>query len=54
MRNNMMMRLRMMMMYDTLEVWGPFGPRLLTGGPLGLLTSSFTPFGRSGRYVGPA
>ena len=25
------------------------GPRLLVGGPFGLLTSSFTPFGRSGR-----
>ena len=28
--------------------------RLLAGGPSGLLTSSFAPFGRSGRYIGPA
>ena len=27
---------------------------LLAGGPLGLLTLSFPPFGPSGRYVGPA
>ena len=32
----------------TLEVQGPSGPRLLVGGPSGLLTSSFAPFGRSG------
>ena len=35
-----------------LEVYGPSGPRLLAGGPSGLLTSSFAPlakgFGRSG------
>ena len=37
-----------------LEVKGPSGPRLLVGGPSGLLTSSFAPYGRSGRYVGPA
>ena len=36
-----------------IEVWGPAGPRLLAGDPSGLLTSSFVPFGRSGRYVGP-
>ena len=35
--------------YNVLEVQGPSGPRLLAGGPSGLLTSSFTPFGRSGR-----
>ena len=31
-----------------LEVEGPSGPRLLAGGPSGLLTSSLAPFGRSG------
>ena len=34
-----------------LEVQGPSGPRLLAGGPSGLLTSSFAPFGRSGRVT---
>ena len=34
-----------------LEVKGPSGPRLLAGGPSGLLTSSFAPFGRSGRVT---
>ena len=37
------------MEYKQLEVKGPSGPRLLVGGPSGLLTSSFAPFGRSGR-----
>ena len=32
----------------------PSGARLLAEGPSGLLTSSFAPFGRSGRYVRPA
>ena len=35
--------------YIVLEVQGPSGPRLLAGGPSGLLTSSFAPFGRSGQ-----
>ena len=30
------------------------GDRLLAGGTSSLLTSSFAPFGRSGRFVGPA
>ena len=30
---------------------GLSGPRLLAGGPSGLLTSSFAPFGRSGRMT---
>ena len=34
-----------------LEVLGPSGPRHLAGGPSGLLTSSFAPFGRSGRVT---
>ena len=34
-----------------LEVYGPSGPRLLAGGPSGLMTSSFAPFGRSGRVT---
>ena len=33
------------------EVLGPSGPRFLAGGPSGLLTSSFAPFGRSGRVT---
>ena len=37
--------------YLILEVLGPSEPRLLAGGPSGLLTSSFTPFGRSGRVT---
>ena len=39
------------MEYWILEVYGPSGPRLLAGGPSGLLTSSFAPFGRSGRVT---
>ena len=34
-----------------IEVQGPSGARLQAGGHLGLLTSSFAPFGRLGRYV---
>ena len=34
-----------------IEVEGPSGPRLLAGGPSSLLTSSFAPFGRSGRVT---
>ena len=34
-----------------LEVQGPSWPRLLAGGPLGLLTSSIAPLGRSGRVT---
>ena len=37
-----------------LKFRGPSGAQLLAGGPSGLLTSSFQPLGRSGRYVGPA
>ena len=37
--------------YFQLEVWGSSGPRLLAGGPLGLLTSSFAPFERSRRVT---
>ena len=37
--------------YIVLEVLGPNGPRLLSGGPSGLLTLSFAPFGRSGRVT---
>ena len=37
--------------YSLLEVQGPSGPRLLAGGPSGLLTLSFAPFGRSGRVT---
>ena len=33
----------------SLQVYRPSGPRLLAGGPSGLLTSSFAPFGRSVR-----
>ena len=34
-----------------LEVQGPYGPRLLVGGPSGLLTLSFAPFRRSGHLA---
>ena len=34
-----------------LEVYVVHGPYLLAGGPLGLLTSSLVPFGRSGRVT---
>ena len=44
--------------YRILEVLGPVGPQLLVGGPSGQLfalwvssTSSFAPFGRSGRVT---
>ena len=38
----------------TRSLGAPSGAQLLAEGPSGLLTSSFPPFGRSGRYVGPA
>ena len=38
-------------LFMLLEVKGPSGPRLLAGGPSGLLTSSFAPFGRSGHVT---
>ena len=34
-----------------IRYYRPSGPRLLAGGPSGLLTSSFAPFGRSGRVT---
>ena len=37
--------------YSSLEVLGNSGPRLLAGGPSGLLTSSLAPFGRLGRVT---
>ena len=37
--------------FSFLEVLGPSGPWKLHGGPLGLLNSSFDPFGRSGRVT---
>ena len=36
---------------NSLEVWGPSGPQLRVGDPSGLFTSSFVPFGRSGRVT---
>ena len=44
-----MYHVRSSFLYFQVEVQGPSGARLLAGGPLGLLTSSFTPFGCSGR-----
>ena len=38
---------------NIVETKGPSGARLLAGGPLGLLTSSYAPFGRSGGTSGP-
>ena len=35
--------------YCKVEVWGTYGARHQGGGSLALLTSSFVPFGRSGR-----
>ena len=37
--------------YTILEFLGPSGPRLLAGGPSGLLASSIAPFGHSDRVT---
>ena len=44
-------RLKVWFILITRSLGAPPGAQLLAGGPSGLLTLSFKPFGRSGRYV---